>query len=187
VHRVVVWQRVDAVGAEYAEVATAPLRLAGEVVLADGDGPCVVTYEVVCDDAGITSRASLRVKRPGGVATRTLARAPDGTWRVGDRPAPEFAGLADVDLSVTPSTNTLPLRRLRLAVGQTVEVVAVWVVFPSLDVVPLRQRYRRVDAHLYDYESPEHGFRAPITVDEEALVITYGGLWRRAEPHVPAA
>src|ERR1700759_5653535 len=80
VHRVIVWPRLDVVGVEYAEVESDPLRLEGEVILADGDGPCVVSYRVDCNGAGQTTRALVRVKRPGGLATRTLERAADGSW-----------------------------------------------------------------------------------------------------------
>jgi uncharacterized protein len=64
-------------------------------------------------------------------------------------------GWSDVDLEVTPSTNTIPIRRLDLKVGESQEVNAVWVRFPSLELEPLRQQYTRHDENHYRYQVPQ--------------------------------
>jgi hypothetical protein len=177
VNRVVLWKRLDGEGLEYATIDGPPLRIEGEVVLLDDGAPCAVSYRVDCDPSGASSRATVRLKQRGTVRERTLARSAGGMWTIDGADAPELLGLEDVDVAVTPSTNTLPLRRLALPVGARAEVTAAWVRFPSLDVVPLRQAYRRIAAGRYDYESPDHGFRAELTVDDEGIVQTYGALW----------
>jgi hypothetical protein len=177
--RVVGWQRLDTAGVEYAEVDTDPLRLDGEVVFAEAGAASVVTYRVECDDSGRTTSAVVRLRRAGAISTCMLVRHPTGIWSADERVLPELAGLCDVDLSVTPSTNTLPIRRLQLAIGQRAEVTAAWVKFPSLDVVPLRQSYRRTSAATYEYEAPDLGFHTEMRVDDEGIVETYGGLWTR--------
>jgi len=108
-----------------------------------------------------------------------------GTWRakaspqVGDELASVGSSI-DVDLGMTPSTNTLPIRRLELAKGQSAELIAVWVRFPELTVEPLRQRYSRLEERRYRYESLDSGFSADLEVDELGLVTSYSGLWERA-------
>jgi hypothetical protein len=178
--RVVVWERIDTIGVERAVIDLAPLRIEGEIVVVENGEPLAVSYEVECDDAATTRRASVRVKRGRGRPRCSLERSADGHWTVNGTPAPPLAGLADMDLSVTPSTNTAPLRRLRLAIGQRAEVTAAWVRFPTLDVVPLRQIYRRVGRQSYEYEAPELQFTAAIECDDQGVVRTYGGLWRMA-------
>ena len=42
-----------------------------------------------------------------------------------------FRGCDDVDLGITPVTNTLPIRRLHLAIGETRAVTAAWLQFPD--------------------------------------------------------
>jgi uncharacterized protein len=177
--RVIVWQRVDTVGLEFAEIAFDPLRIEGEVVLVEGGAPFAVSYRVDCDDAGMTSRASVRLKHAGARSERVLARSSTGTWTMDGVHVPELDGIADVDLSVTPSTNTPPMRRLALGVGQREEVTAAWLRFPMLDVVPLRQSYRRVSASLYKYEAPALDFAAELECDNDGVLQTYGGLWKR--------
>jgi hypothetical protein len=177
--RVVAWQRLDTPGIEYAEVTIRPLCIEGEVVLFDEGAASAISYRVECDDAGVTSRAIVLVKREGALAVRTLVRDGAGIWSVDGLVTPELDGAFDVDVAITPSTNTLPIRRLGLAIGQRAEVTAAWVQFPSLEVVPLRQSYRRLDRERYEYEAPDHAFRAALTLDPDGVVQTYGALWTR--------
>jgi len=177
--RILGWQRLDSVGLEYAEAEFEPLCLAGVAFFSEGGTPCVVTYRVKCDSSGLTTRAMVRLRRAGVASTRRIVRRADGSWTVDGKVIPQLAGLTDVDISVTPSTNTLPLRRLRLAIGERQEVTAAWVRFPSFDVVPLHQAYRRAAPNAYQYESHDLSFRAELTVDSDGLVERYGDLWTR--------
>jgi hypothetical protein len=81
-------------------------------------------------------------------------------------------------LAVTPATNTLPIRRLDLDIGKSESVTATWIKFPNLEIQPLSQRYTRIAANIYRYES-DTGFSAEIVVDDLGLVITYPGCWER--------
>jgi hypothetical protein len=92
---------------------------------------------------------------------------------------PELAEFVDVDLEISPSTNTLPIRRLNLAIGESRELTAAWVRFPELTVEPLAQRYTRLAERRYRYESVVSGFTAELEVDDLGLVVTYEGLWQR--------
>jgi hypothetical protein len=88
-------------------------------------------------------------------------------------------GLIDVDLGITPATNTLPIRRLDPAIGETVAVTAAWVRFPELTIEPLPQSYTRLAETRYRYASAGGAFVAEIEVDDLGLVKTYEGGWRR--------
>jgi hypothetical protein len=178
VSRALLWQRIDTVGVEYAEVEWNPVRLQGEVVLVEDGTPFAISYLVECDDAGLTARAHVQVKRGGMRNELTLTRELAGDWTANGQSVPDLHGIADVDLSVTPSTNTPPIRRLGLGVGQAAEVTAAWVKLPSLDVVPLRQVYRRTEASTYAYDAPDIPFRAMLEVDKDGVVQKYGVLWR---------
>ncbi|HEX8791134.1 MAG TPA: putative glycolipid-binding domain-containing protein [Polyangiaceae bacterium] len=178
--RVIVWQRVDTAGAEYAEIGLSPLTLEGEVVLVEAEGAFAVSYRVDCDGSGMTKRAFVRCKREGLRTERVLERDSAGHWTMDGTRQPHLDGIADVDLSVTPSTNTSPIRRMQLAVGQHGEVIAAWLRFPSLELAPLRQIYRRVSPTLYEYRAPDHDFVARLECDAEGIVTVYGDLWKRS-------
>ena len=77
-------------------------------------------------------------------------------------------------------SNTLPIRRLRLQPGQSEEILAVYVQLPGLTVTTDRQRYTCLEpGRLYRYESIDSEFTRDIEVDDQALVVTYPGLFRR--------
>lgn len=90
---------------------------------------------------------------------------------------PALAGCIDVDFTASPFTNTLPIRRLGLQVGQSAQLRVVYILVPALDVRPATQTYTRLDATHYRYESGT--FRADLPVDEDGLVLDYPGFWRR--------
>jgi hypothetical protein len=96
-------------------------------------------------------------------------------WSGAERP-PGLADCVDVDLSFTPATNTLPIRRLGLEIGDEAEIRVAWLVWPELTVRPVRQRYARIARDRYRYTQDD--FEAVLTVDEEGLVLEYEGLWR---------
>jgi hypothetical protein len=114
---------------------------------------------------------------PGKVEVNDLVLEHDGegNWRG----RPELQGCLEVDISVTPLTNTLPINRLRLSPGESAEIRAVYIDVPSLRVSVMPQRYTRLGERLYRYQSK--GFQADLSVDEHGLVVDYPGLWRRLD------
>ena len=78
----------------------------------------------------------------------------------------ELDGCYDIDLSVTPFTNTLPIRRLPLHVGDAAELSVVYIDVDTLEVRPDRQRYTRLDTHRWAFEQLDTGFAQQFDVDE---------------------
>jgi uncharacterized protein len=109
---------------------------------------------------------------------RWFSRTPDHQTRsVSEQELPALMGCVDVDLGVTPATNTLPIRRLNLKIGEAVTLRAAWVKFPTLEVLPLEQRYERLSEFSYRYSS--NAFQAVLEVDELGLVTRYEGGWEQ--------
>jgi hypothetical protein len=90
---------------------------------------------------------------------------------------PAIRGCIDVDLGFTPATNLLPLRRLALRTGQEAQPRAAYLSFPKIELIVLPQRYRRLSRSEYDYESPDHGYRATLRVTPLGAVATYPGIF----------
>ena len=155
------------------------------MVAADGK-PYSLGYDVLSGGGFSTSWATV-----GNIGvyprTRTVLRLRHGTddhWSISDSSGKksrldELRGCVDVDIGFTPSTNTLPIRRLCLEIGQSADVDAAWVRFPELTVERLRQRYTRLADDRYRYESVDSGFTAELQVDTDGLVVMYEGLWER--------
>ena len=124
----------------------------------------------------MTTAAHVRDLR--GFETRTVALERDakGNWTVDGVAVKALKGCTDVDLGCSPSTNTLPIRRLRLGVGASQKIQAAWLRFPDFTVVKAAQTYTRLDEYTYRYKSGT--FEADLDVDDDGLVTTYAE-WRR--------
>ena len=147
--------------------------------------PIEVKYTVRTDREWRTRMVQVRMKRMIPPATQrcTLKRDEAGRWTAtSGNDQPPLGGiqdLTDIDIQITPATNTLPIRRLNLAVGESAEVTAAWFRIPEFQVEPLRQRYTRMAEDTYRYESLDHDFTATLTVDDLGLVVNYDPGWVR--------
>ena len=175
----VLWRRLDLPGHEACRVAAlaAGWQISGAAVFADGQQACRLDYVITCDSLWRTLATTVE----GWIGARSVSveilRDAAGAWQLNGRDCPEVAGCTDIDLNFSPSTNLLPIRRLAPEVGQSVEVRAAWLRFPSFELEPLEQVYTRLEPSLYRYESAGGRFVAPITVDDVGLVKRYGDLW----------
>ena len=84
-----------------------------------------------------------------------------------------------IDISFTPFTNTLAIKRLKLEVGQSADLRALYIESPTLGFRVSEQRYERLGEFEYRYTSLGSGFTAVITVDQDDLVVNYPGLFTR--------
>jgi hypothetical protein len=152
-------------------------QIHGAEVAGDGDGLWAVRFDLDVDDSWTTVSMDTEVVRDGQTRRLLLERAPDGTWRSDGGPAPDLDGCTDVDITSTPFTNTLPIRRLDLSVGDTRVIKAAWLEVPDLVVQPMDQRYTRlpgVDGNdRYEYQSLPSGSTYELIVDSDGIVIDY--------------
>jgi len=95
----------------------------------------------------------------------------------------ELKGCFDVDITATPFTNTLPIRRLSLSSGESAEIKVVYFRIPEMQVSVEPQRYTCLEISSaggkYKFESLDGGFTAVITVDADGLVEDYPKLFKR--------
>jgi uncharacterized protein len=87
----------------------------------------------------------------------------------------------DVDLTLTPFTNTLPIRRLKLRDGESAEIDVVYFEVEKWEVRPAPQRYTRLNKNTYHFESLDIDFNATLKVDDDGFIIDYPELFKRAE------
>ena len=175
------WRRLDVPAVE--EFREDVRGFEGEVRV-DGPPAWEASYRVLFDDSWATVRAEASVRDSGCTRSLALRREPSGRWLDGDREIETCRGALDVDLGLTPSTNTSAIRRLGLGVGARAALTAAWVRFPELTVEPLRQRYTRLSPRDYLYESlhgEEVAFRARLELDGSELVVRYEGIFERIE------
>jgi uncharacterized protein len=177
--RRVAWRRSDEVQTDEHCTLTqrdTGLSLVGTVLGAEAGAPVRIEYRVLTDADGMTTAAHVRDLRGFEQRTLTLERDAKGNWTVDGAKVRGLKGATDVDLGCSPSTNTLPIRRLHLGVGASKTIKAAWVRFPDLTVVKADQTYTRLDEFTYRYSSGD--FTAELTVDDENLVAAYAE-WAR--------
>lgn len=102
-----------------------------------------------------------------------------GNWLGEGKALVEYEGCIDIDLPLTPFTNTLPIRRLRMEVGQEEEIKVLYLDLLAQEIRVVRQRYRCLTRTRYHYENVPNDFEADIEVDEAGLVVDYPGLFVR--------
>jgi uncharacterized protein len=147
--------------------------------------PFRIAYEVRCD-ADWRVRAA-RVGVPGGPPKLELLSDGEGNWAGPDgRAVAYLEGCEYVDISETPFTNTLPVRRLGLAPGESAEITVAYFDGAELQPWPEPQRYTCLEKSsggaLFRFLSLDGGFTADLHVDADGLVLDYPGLFRRAWP-----
>lgn len=184
------WRRVDVPGREEARIDRIAdgWRLTGQLDAKAGGITVRLEYVIKCDAGWRTSTALVMGEADGRPVQFAIAVDATGQWTVGGVPQPALAGATDVDLGFTPATNTLPIRRLLLDVGESASVKSAWLRFPELRLEPLEQTYTRHGVLEFSYEALVDGeiFRARLDTDAFGRVLRYEGLWE-AELAEPAA
>ena len=155
-------------------------RFEGHCTAVEEGQPWSVGYVITVDPAWVTRSAEIRELSQGGRTARLLEHDGDGQWLVNGAAAPALEGCLDADLEASAFTNALPVRRLRLGVGESGRSPAAWVRSPGLGVERLEQGYARLpDAEglrRFGYEAPQLGFRAELRYDEAGMGMDYPGL-----------
>lgn len=176
--RIIMWQNVLTQGVERCVLAARDdgWELAG-LALDVADGRSLeARYVVHVDARWHTREVEVRCELPDGALELRLTSDGAGSWWREGTPLPDLTGCLDVDLGITPATNTLPIRRLRLDVGASATLAAAWVRFSGLEVSRLEQRYDRLAPDRWRYRSAS--FEAELAVDGDGLVLDYTGVWR---------
>ena len=110
-----------------------------------------------------------------------------GNWSdmIENKSLPVLQGCIDVDIGITPATNTLPIKRLKLEAHESHKIKAAYVPLPDqIDGMFLpqlaEQRYTcLIPEQRYRYEGIFRDFTAELSVDTDGLVIDYPDTFRR--------
>jgi hypothetical protein len=195
------WERRDTAGAEHALVDAHTGLYARGTALAVDPIAYACRYELQTDPAWATTRLDVSTEGAGWNRTVRLELAA-GRWRVttseqGDLDAALTAaghagaglpgtedpdllyGAFDVDLTGSPLTNTLPIRRLNLLkaeAGVAHRITVAWVLVPSLEVVQADQIYTPLGDGVVRFATET--FSADLVLDDDGFVTDYPGLCR---------
>ena len=122
---------------------------------------------------------SLTLRRHDGRVLRLLSNGA-GDWKIDGQRAPQLEGCVDIDISGSPLTNPLPIRRSRFDVDVPREFDMAWVPLDSLEPFRDTQIYTKLDDTHFRYAAADGSFTETLTVDEHGIVVDYPTLFRRA-------
>jgi len=178
------WRHVDArVGFEVLF-----LRREGDRYHLDGHSTAVqegeawgIRYALELDTDWATRAAHIVGQSAMGMNEVRLEGDGRGMWRVDGRPTSQLDGCLDVDLEASAATNSLPVRRLGLRVGEGADAPAVYVRAPILRVERLEQSYARIpndgdQRARFDYVAPAFDFKAVLVYDRFGFILDYPGI-----------
>lgn len=161
-------------------------RLEGHTAAVVDGQVWAVRFTVTLDERWLT-RSATAWGRTADRATEVHLEADGrGRWEVDGAPAPALDGCLDVDFESSACTNTLPVHRLGLEVGQAADAPAAWVRALDLSVQRMDQWYARVaddgPRPQYDYRAawaPSGEFACRLVYDEAGMVLEYPGIGSR--------
>jgi hypothetical protein len=144
--------------------------------------PVNISYKITTDQMWNVLSVLIEVQTVTAF-TISLERTSGGNWinEEGVR-LPEFDECTDIDISLTPFTNSLPINRLNLTRGDSKVIDVIYINLPKSGYKPVKQRYTNLGEGFYKYESLDSGFVSDIEVDDNGYVINYPGLWQRVFP-----
>jgi uncharacterized protein len=181
--RQIVWKGLSYQMMEYCNVETTDtdIRIDGTIVGYGEDTPFSVSYDIIADKLWQVSSLEMAVEKSGECSWISLQRDPDGRWTQSGHIREEWAQCIDIDISLTPFTNTLPINRLELEPQQRKEIDVLYINIFEDEIKPLKQWYTKLGDELYRFEGVAKDFKVEIKVDEEGLVIDYPELFSRIQ------
>ena len=180
--RIVRWVPYEGTGLEHAQINDwGDIIKVRSVVIGHKDGTDYGLHYEMTLDPDWTFRSVIFQRIDGVMKVLQLGR--QGQLADGDgEPLPELEGCIDIDISGTPFTNTLPIRRNRdWVTGEPQRFDMAWVPLDTLEPFKTARFTPRLGTKSWRYQAADGSFEAEITVDDDSLVVDYPGLFRRAQ------
>ncbi|WP_454052167.1 putative glycolipid-binding domain-containing protein [Clostridium sp. Marseille-Q7071] len=160
--------------------------IANSVVIGMNENtPFRINYEINCDLNWKVNKVDIR--RFDSKSTNiTLLSDGNGIWRKScGEEIEDLRGCVDIDISITPFTNTIPIRRLSLNLGESSKIKVIYIDVHNLKLKPVTQKYTCLESNLegfkYRYENLNSGFVTEFFVDKEGLIIDYPDIFGRVD------
>src|SRR5262249_41350149 len=141
----IVWKPLEYQGIEYLTLwdDENALQVQSVVIGVEPRSAFRLDYSIRCDATLSVRETDLRIARKGKLHLTTDGQ---GNWFDSEHnPLHELNGCLDIDISATPFTNTLPIRRIAWQPGQSETLTMVYIAIPDLTVNIEPQRYTCIE------------------------------------------
>jgi len=181
VDRMVRWRSVHAPGMEHLRLWQDAETIHCEgVVIGERDGAEFgFFYRLVLDDTWHVRL--VEIHRAGPAPTLIMQSDRHGKWTDNHGLQVDVLdGCLDLDIAATPFTNSIALRRLDLAEGESADVMAAYIRADDFDVHPVAQRYTCLEAgRRYRYEGGVRDVDTVLVLGDDGLVAVYPDRFER--------
>ena len=178
-----VWQQWDNIGLEYLELTEVSSK-DGVVVESNIIGfeeriPFQMHYRLHCLENYQVFSVMITLS---GHRHLNLSRLSTGQWRGNQNEyLPALDGCYDIDITATPFTNTLPIRRLQWQVGQSRSLDMAYIHIPELKIERATQQYTCLEKNEQGslFEFRQQDFSTILPIDADGFVQNYPNLFLR--------
>lgn len=179
----IVWQGKYYNTTELVTIIPGKINTVKSHIIGEANGtPLDIQYELKISNAWVIQSVLINVLS-GDPFTISLEKDFEGNWHNGNgKIIPGFNLCIDIDISVTPFTNTLPINRLKIPAGHSQKIEVLYFNLPEIEFKPTKQQYTNLGNGYYKYENLESGFTSVIRVNDEGFVIDYPGIWQMVYP-----
>jgi hypothetical protein len=178
------WRALDREGEDKCRLARTDQGwiLIGHARFHNPDGFASLDYVVRCDTGWRTINADIAGTHGEMDVRLQIEKTPKG-WRVNQTPQPGLDRATDIDLSFTPATNLMPLRRLSDGALDAIITQAAWLDYPAATLKPLDQTYSRLAQDRVHYRGEQTEYVTELTMDPTGFVTRNPGLWTGEVKH----
>lgn len=138
-----------------------------------------VDYRITVNRNWETMSVEIRSQLTGIIQSLRFQQPTPGNWTIDGHPSGQYRGCIDIDIALTPFTNSLPIKRLKLDVHEERPIDVLYFDILGGEVKQVRQKYTRLSELEYKFENVPNDFEAIIRVDRSGLVVSYPGLFER--------
>lgn len=179
----IVWKGLEVLSLEHLNINYEKDYIKMDSVIVKEDVPLRIYYEIYCNTHWEVKRVNIK-RNDNEVKNICIISEEQGIWKYENgEEVNDLKGCIDIDISATPFTNTLPIKRLSLNEGESRNIRVVYIDVDNFTLKSMKQRYTYISSSLegckYKYENLESGFNEEIIVDKDSLVVDYPNLFKR--------
>lgn len=155
------------------------ILVTSSIIGSDQNETFIVNYELVLDLDWLTKSLTVSYESNTKTYRYDLIQPKPGEWVVNGEKNINLDNHIDVDISLTPFTNTLPIKRLKLLSNQQEIIKVVYLNLLDGSIKGTNQKYSKLDENEYRFETVPNDFESIITVDTHGFVVEYPKLFKR--------
>lgn len=177
--RNIIWKGLQADSLEFCRIHFHELITVKSSIVGCSDGiPFKVDYELGMSKDWIISHFSLRAWLGNVDHSLSLNHNGYGGWFNSGKEWKHLEGCLDIDISLTPLTNSLPINRIKTVSREKSNIEVVYIDVLNFGITKKIQHYQLLENNKYRFSNNEN-FVADIIVDEFNFVKHYPDLFER--------